>query len=376
MKRNRLLFTIALSIFSIPSFSQVQSNLQNHILFSSYLEEYRGISISTPANYQNTDKTYPVLFVLDGEWVFDFAVSCVDFLSNDKMGQIPQMIVVGIPNTNRNKDLGLNRGSDVSSNTFLKFLEEELIPFVNKNYRSNDFNLLYGWASGAGICRRMMHERPKLFDAYLESASGMDINSLAFASSQLGYQSFTNTYHYMSTEATSTYQVAGLKQYDQLLDSLKPRGLKWKVDIREDAGRLDLLSQGLSGGLNFVFQDYLIPDSIVQEGTKAINSYFKQVNQFYNFDVEIPEGILNAAVTLLIQTDNSPEAIQTLLYGIEIHPDSPKLAGRLAQLYRDQKDYEAASKYYKLATEKSRYNRILHLKYKALYEGLVDELEY
>lgn len=373
MKRNRLLFTLALAIFSSTVFSQVQSNLQNHILFSSYLEEYRGISVSTPANYGTTDKSYPVLYVLDGEWVFDFSVSCVDFLSNDKMGQIPQMIVVGIPNTNRNKDLGMNRGSDVSSNAFLSFIEGELIPFINKNYRSNDFNLLYGWASGAEICRRMMHERPKLFDAYLESASSMEVNSPVFATTQFLQEHFTNTYHYMSTEASSTYQVQELKSYDQLLDSLNPSGLKWKVDIREDAGRLDLLSQGLSGGLRFVFQEYTIPDSIVQRGAEAITTYFTQINQFYNFEVEIPEGILNGATTLLIQTNKLPEAIQTLLYGIKIHPDSPKLAGRLAQLYRDQKDYEAARKYYRLATEKSRNNRILHLKYKRLYEGIIDE---
>lgn len=375
MKKNHLLLYFALSFFSLPTFSQIQSNLQNHILFSSYLEEYRGISVSTPANYQNTGKSYPVLYVLDGEWVFDFAVGCVDFLSNDHLGKIPQLIIVGIPNTDRNKDLGLNRGSDISSNAFLRFIETELIPFINKNYRSNGSNLLYGWASGAGICRRMMHERPELFDAFLESASEMDKNTLAFASHKWPIQSYKNKYHYISSEASNQHKVSGLKKYAHLLDSLNPAGFKWEVEIKEDLRRLDLLSVGLAEGLNFVFKDYTIPDSIALLGLTGIISYFKQINQFYNFEVEIPEGILQTSVSLLLQANKHTEAKETLMYGLELHPNSPKLAGRLASLYQSQEDYTTASKYYKLAAEKSRHNRMLYMKYKTLYEGSVQVID-
>ncbi|MEL6255017.1 MAG: alpha/beta hydrolase-fold protein, partial [Bacteroidota bacterium] len=156
MKLSRFLLITALLCFSFSLPAQVNNHHEDQVLYSAHLDEYRGIKISIPSDYDQHNKSYPVLYVLDGEWVFDYAIGCVDFLSNEIVGQIPKMIVVGIPNTDRKRDLYVNLQSDGSYHRFLNFLEEELMPFINQKYRTNQFDLIYGWSSGSSICRQLL----------------------------------------------------------------------------------------------------------------------------------------------------------------------------------------------------------------------------
>lgn len=70
---------------------------------SKVLNEKRDILIYTPTGYEDSNRKYPTLYIIDGAENFFIATAIVDFLSRN--GQIPRMIVVGIPNVNRNRDL-------------------------------------------------------------------------------------------------------------------------------------------------------------------------------------------------------------------------------------------------------------------------------
>ena len=99
------------------------------VLRSTYLNESRDIFVHLPEGYETSEKKYPVLYVLDAEDVFGFAVGAARFLSISRM---PEMIVVGIPNTNRERDLWVNLEPDGGYIKFVDFLENELIPYIDK----------------------------------------------------------------------------------------------------------------------------------------------------------------------------------------------------------------------------------------------------
>jgi hypothetical protein len=82
-----------------------------------------------------------VLYVLDGEYVFDYATGTVDFLTND-FGHLPDMIVIGIPNTNRNRDLFVTLNPMDGYSSFVNLLKNEIFPFISDKYRINEFNIL------------------------------------------------------------------------------------------------------------------------------------------------------------------------------------------------------------------------------------------
>src|SRR6266404_1831868 len=79
-------------------------------LHSDILHEDRNFWVYLPRSYQNTvfaPKQYPVLYILDGDAHFHSASGAVQFMSDGNNGntQIPELIVVAIPNTFRTRDL-------------------------------------------------------------------------------------------------------------------------------------------------------------------------------------------------------------------------------------------------------------------------------
>lgn len=141
---------------------------------SQVLNEERTIAVSLPERYENSKKRYPVLYLLDAESSgFAWYVGFARFLSQHK---IPEMIIVGVLNTIRNKDLwsyeieDLDKTSDNGASNFLKFFSKELIPFIDKNYRTTPHRTIYGESAGGHFVTFSLLENPDLFEAYLASS--------------------------------------------------------------------------------------------------------------------------------------------------------------------------------------------------------------
>jgi predicted alpha/beta superfamily hydrolase len=140
---------------------------------SKILNEERQIQVSLPTSYDsNSDISYPVLYVLDGEWNLAFFAGMLNRMHLSEAA--PEYIVVGINNTNRVRDLtptvnvdprgpvGEGGGGD----TFLDFIESELIPLMNKSYRTTDFKVLAGHSIGGLLVLHSFQSRPQLFQAH------------------------------------------------------------------------------------------------------------------------------------------------------------------------------------------------------------------
>jgi predicted alpha/beta superfamily hydrolase len=140
---------------------------------SKILGEDRLLQISLPRNYDsNSSKRYPVLFRLDGEFVFSSTVATVEQLVVfEEVPGVPEMIVVGIPN------LSKSRGRDMlppqsqyapknaDPNQFLRFIKMEVIPFMNVNYRTTDTRILVGQSTSGFFAWWVLLQDPALFQA-------------------------------------------------------------------------------------------------------------------------------------------------------------------------------------------------------------------
>lgn len=142
---------------------------------SQILKEKRKILVSLP-KYDLSDKLgpqkFPVIYVLDGESMFDYVSSMVNFLSIAKGNDVlPKSIIVGIPNTNRDRDLtpypiqGLPESGGGS--LFADFLAQELQPYIKKNYPTLDYRTIIGHSYGGLFTLYSLYERPELFDNYI-----------------------------------------------------------------------------------------------------------------------------------------------------------------------------------------------------------------
>nr|WP_299071199.1 alpha/beta hydrolase-fold protein [uncultured Allomuricauda sp.] len=185
-------------------------------LFSEELNESRIIQVDLPDCYATSKKEYPVLFVLDGEYIFDYAKGVTSFLSND-FGFLPETIVIGIPNTDRNRDLFVDLSPNGSYLKFIAFLEQELIPFVDQNYRTNHFRTLLGWSSGSGIANYIGVKKPQLFNAYILAGAGIGPKTEVFIQKEMDPGSYIQNFLFVSTEGTMV-RAEGLKKHQSLVE--------------------------------------------------------------------------------------------------------------------------------------------------------------
>ncbi|WP_165614895.1 alpha/beta hydrolase [Flagellimonas flava] len=334
--------------------------VKNHSLYSKYLKERRNIQVQLPKDYAVSDRAYPVLIVLDGEYVFDYARGAASFLSN-AFGFFPQLIVVGIPNTDRNRDLFVDLKPDGPYLKFISFLEHEVLSFIKNRYRSNGFEILYGWSSGAGIVNYIAVKNPKLFNAYILAGAGIGPKTEAFIKTELKPESYTQAFLFASAEG-STPRAEGLKKHRALLQALNPKGLDWEFKVYENQSHVAAMSKGLYDGLEFVFKSYHIPESITTEGAEKVINYYRDLKRFYGYQVEIPEGALNEISSAL----QPKQAIRLLDYGLKIYPKSSLImaakAGRYLELGDGQKakhEYQNALKHATSKLDKHKYHSLL-----------------
>lgn len=143
-------------------------------LTSKVLKEDRTLNIYLPEGYRK-DSTYPVLYLLDGSINEDFlhVVGLVQFFH--MTFHAPDMVVVGIANVDRKRDFTF-QPSDTAftqaypgsgcSETFIKFIEEELIPFVAHHYSVSDQRKLIGQSLGGLLATEIFIKKPSLFSHY------------------------------------------------------------------------------------------------------------------------------------------------------------------------------------------------------------------
>jgi pimeloyl-ACP methyl ester carboxylesterase len=130
------------------------STRQHFRIASAILGETRRIGISPPASFAASapSRRYPTIVVLDGEASLEPMSTVADELARN--GQVPEAVIVAIENTNRLRDL-TPPGLSVSGSTtheggdrFLDFIEKELLPAVDRQFRAAAPRTLVGHSSG------------------------------------------------------------------------------------------------------------------------------------------------------------------------------------------------------------------------------------
>lgn len=144
-------------------------------IYSNVLHEERILLISLPEDYGKSDKTYPVLFKLDGDKENFLQAFSAAFYLFDMTDNAPDPIIIGIENTDRNRDML----PDQKANYFIQFIHTELIPFVDRNYRTNGFKILCGQSLSSLFALYSFLEQPDIFDAYILGSFGFYKESLS-----------------------------------------------------------------------------------------------------------------------------------------------------------------------------------------------------
>ncbi|WP_456437605.1 alpha/beta hydrolase [Psychroserpens sp.] len=178
---NKILYVLLLPILILACARTTQNNdpipiYDSLTIFSKSVNEERVINIWTPPNYNQSDESFPVLYMPDGGIKEDFphiANTIAELVNNNR---IPPIILVGIENTVRGRDLsGLSEVeedakycplSDGAKN-FRAFITEELMYEINKKYRTTDEKGIIGESLAGLFVMETFFLKPNTFDFYI-----------------------------------------------------------------------------------------------------------------------------------------------------------------------------------------------------------------
>ena len=227
------------------------------------------IYLHLPAGYdrENT-RTYPALYILDGQWDFKLMDSVLGGLVYDKFA--PEMILVGITYTGENPDYNGLRAMDLTpvadahekgsgnAPNFLKFLKTELIPFIESNYRADPKRrVLQGSSYGGLFTLYTLFSDPGLFSAYICASP-----AVTFADRYAFRQEADFAKYHKELPAKLYLAVGGaeglsgpVQELMQVLRSRNYKGLKLETRVIEGERHAGNKPELYNRGLRFVFAD-------------------------------------------------------------------------------------------------------------------------
>ena len=214
------------------------------VLASEILDEVRVLQVRIPTGYDDTDESYPVVYLFHSDEVdlyFSLAVHDLRVLGRNQM---PPVILVGIANTDRLRDMlpwPTPNGRGGQAERFLEFVTTELIPFVESEYRANGTRILVGPQVSAEFVAWAMMMNPERFDAFIiENPCGIEWEPNSLCGPMVDFaRSPAAVGKYLSISSPADPPREAIEYLREIETGLTERvadGFRWRVDMREGAG--------------------------------------------------------------------------------------------------------------------------------------------
>ena len=252
---------LILPLLFLSSFAHAQdTNLiitgEKKYLNSSVLGEKRELWIHLPKGYKNQSMSYPVIYVIDGEGLFNMTQSLSERLSEANMA--PEAIVVGVVNTNRNLNftpvysakMGYGGGADA----FMDFFRKELFSFVEKNYRTQAFRVLIGHSYGGLFAMNAFISDTNMFNATIAISPSMWFaDGLMIKKTDAFFEKNKSLERilYVTLGDEGEEQAAG--RIAEIIRYRQTQSLKWEYAASPDETHTSVPARSIYFGLKFIF---------------------------------------------------------------------------------------------------------------------------
>jgi|FLOH01.1.fsa_nt_gi predicted alpha/beta superfamily hydrolase len=414
--RIKILLITGLAIF-FQQFANAQTNQNNQFLqkvgaldslYSKTLKETRKIYVQLPADYKPDENIkYPVVFVLDGEV---FLPTVNDVLNYYSGGFTPEMVIVGISNDkNRMRDLTTSKVTEMYGSpfkqengeavNFSKFIETELIPFVENKYPVTNFRTLIGHSYGGLFALYSLVHHPQLFSNYLAIDPSLDWDNqrlIKEAKDKVSSANYKGKSLFMSLGGVVYMQKSGMTlneikkdttdftlfsrsniAFSEVLNQNKQNELafEWKFYPRDLHGTIPFPS--IMDGLISVFEwyktenidKYNMPTTTADEINKIVRYRQHKLETHFGYAVPpFPEFLINMQGYMSMDMGQMERAKMYFELTIEYYPNSPNSYDSMADYYERNGDNDNAIKFvtkaYKISGDDSYKERIEALKKK------------
>ncbi|MBX7223534.1 MAG: hypothetical protein K1Y36_26710 [Blastocatellia bacterium] len=303
-------------------------------LKSSLLNEEREISVYLPSGYATSKQRYPVIVALDGEGTAPVAANAVAFLTrNLAISQMPEALVIGVKNTNRNRDMPVPREyGNGGEAKFLAFLADELLPLVEQRYRTLPLRILLGHSQGGLFAHYALTARPTVFQWYL----ALDAPLAGFPESKSileKVRQLTRKPDFQGRLISLETLYGWKKEWPSLLEKAS-RGLyAEQVEIKDETHET-MVYKGIYEGLKRLFHDYapnLLRDNQGLYPLARLEERYRELSKAYGYEVRIPQSLLVESANRFLARQDGAQAEELLKRVVLLYGASPGTRQLLAQ---------------------------------------------
>ena len=320
-----------------------------HKINSQILNEERTILVRVPANYQTGEK-FPVIYMLDAHPPQNAMM--VGLIEQQVWGGfMPEMIVVGIQNTNRTRDMTptkTERADSGGGENFIKFIESEVIPLVEKNYRTQPFRVFAGHSLGGLTAVYAFVSRPDLFNAYIAASPVLhwDNKFVIKRAEELFKQNRDFNKTLFITVGDEPDYMDGFNSFQDLLKKQKPKNLEYEFRQFKDENHASVVLPAYYNGLRKVFAGWQPPAS----GALAdLESHYKKLSKRFGYEILVPEDLLNRAGYQLLNAEKLTEAIEIFKKNAANYPNSSNVYDSLGEAFEKNGQIKQAAENYEKA---------------------------
>lgn len=320
---------------------------EKHQIQSKVLDEPRTLLIHLPDQYdEKSDSRFPVIYVLDGESHFTYAVGIVERLARSASA-IPPHIVVAIPNQGRSRIRDFRLAGPKGADDFVRFLAAEAIPFVDKNYRTHPARTLVGHSYAGLFAIYTMAHAPEPFTSYIASSPWLPGNEDVIAdelTSLFDQSTEDSEFLYLSLgehedELTKPFQILT----DQLREKAGDR-VNWHAKTLAGEGHMTTPVPTLHNALLTRYEGYNLDFDAqpVLDGHDAVKAYYRNLSNRLGYEVPIPDGVIWNLVSHRMLAGEFTEAKKILGLGDEPLPEPMLHNNGYYALREDQPDKATA----------------------------------
>ncbi|MUP39338.1 alpha/beta hydrolase-fold protein [Labilibaculum euxinus] len=381
----RILFStlFALLICSNTSAEVNLKNLHSSRVYSTVLKEYRDVKVLLPNEYNDTYYKYPTIYLLDAETNFDMGIEVLSFLMDNHF--IPPHIVVGLPNTDRfrdmtpvdsimNKNIFRTRGG---ADNFIKTLELDVFPFIADNFRASTQRLVMGHSYSGLFVVYAFSTRPDLFDKYLAFSPILWWNNKAIVNDIdqfLSNNSSIRKQLFVSFAEEAAEMLKSCKSLILSLETKAPSDLKWNYAWMPDESHYTLYRKSLMQGMETIFAEYKYPDVqvLVEKGVEVAETYQRKVLLSYGRNEKLPYSLLENVCIQLKDAERYDDAMAFLKYSISNYPERAESFYYVGEIYEKVNQPKEAVKFYEIAHNKDKGRWDYENKFIAMQKLLVE----
>jgi len=334
-------------------------------LHSQILGEDRTVFVALPASYAWGSERYPVIYLTDAAWNFAHTRSSAQFLARNRM--IPEVIIVGVTNPDRTRDLYATRAdfkhngrtirfpTSGKADAFLEFLGRELIPWVERSYRTSELRILAGHSAGGTFALHAMRAKPDLFQAVIAASPWLAWDEKKELRELIPFVSTPNM-RVRTLFLSHAHETADMKpDVDALVTALKQRSdsvVNWVAHEYSDETHDSDALKSYYDGLRMIFAGYSYrrdPTTNLLVGSlEDIKAYYAGLGRRLGVGFVPPEVIVNELGYRYLAADSVQLAVATFRLNTNQHPESANAWDSLGDgLARSGQRLEALESYRK-----------------------------